>query len=154
MALSVIMFCVIVVIVIFSVGFFRVTQRMEHRYDNLTVAKLCSMTRVHFPASSRIVDQDAIAAFLGPGYIIYVKLEMDRQDVPAFVTSIKRAPDEYVISRTGRLGTNSPGRKGPDWWRPGSVSRFITVQYGGTNDQRCMLIDLDRQYIAAVYIWG
>ncbi len=151
---------VVAVIVAFGFSVHRGWQRMEHRYDNLTVERLSHLSQLEIPAGSRIEEQAAHAGFMGPSFEIYAKVEMDRNGVDALVTSIKRtlrsdtSANACTISRTDKLETTRAYQsRAPEWWRTDPVKKFIAVSYGELNFDLDLLIDLDSPDKAVLYIY-
>lgn len=98
------------------------------RTEPANMATVSGKANVQFPHSAKL--RNSLAIHHGLDLELYTEVEIDREDVGAFVAALKK--QDFRLSRKDRMHITNSIRNWredtpvPKWWNPDSARRFIT----------------------------
>lgn len=103
-----------------------------------------------FPSSTRVVHSYWDASL--QDYNMFARLEMDRKDVPRFLSNILR---KHSVWPPEGLRDNMRWDGAPSWWDPDAITQFTALEMWVGNESGTALILVDRgsKQVATVYIY-
>lgn len=115
---------------------------MYYRWAYPDFGNIASICSVKFPSNAKLIKRYRTSIPGSQGYYMYVKVEMDKQDVKKFLASAYVSESGYcddsalVRFEMRRLGGTDVG----EWWKPFSAKKFVAIQ---PYVRLYMLVDLD-----------